>query len=178
MKTYFAIFLFVSATIVTACGGNATANNAQSSNAPQKVNTSLTPAAVNNEPANAPAEIKTTKPPEEATSNAAPTLGPVFQAYYDGLKKKDAAAVKETMSAGFIASKEKEMKEEGSKDLVSFLTEFDQIPDKIEYRNETISGNKGIAEFRGGAYVNWTKFYFVNEGGKWKLTGGGPATDK
>lgn len=162
MRIYISILTCILAALFVACGGTPNTNN-----------TNGNVASVN---ANNP--LGTTKAPETETINNAPTLGPVVQAYYDALKKKNDAAVREVMSADFLKRTEEDMKTEKRKDLTGFLAEYDTIPDKpLEVRNEKIEGEKGVADLRGGAYKTWTAFAFVKEGGKWKLTGGSPAID-
>jgi hypothetical protein len=119
--------------------------------------------------------IETTKKPEAATVNNAPTIAPVVQAYYDALKKKDDAMLKSVMSQEFITSIEADMKAEKKTNMAAYLAEFESIPDKpVEVRNEKIEGNDAVAELKGGSYLTWTPFAFANEGGKWKFTGGSP----
>ncbi len=120
-------------------------------------------------------ELEPIKKPEAATTNNAPTLTPVVQAYYEALKKKDDALLKSVMSQAFIKSVEADMKEEKKTNMAAYMAEFDTIPEKpVEVRNEKIAGNDAVAEIKGGAYINWTPFAFTNEGGKWKFTGGSP----
>jgi len=119
--------------------------------------------------------LETTKKPEAATTNNAPTIAPVVQTYYDALKKKDDALLKSVMTQEFIKSVEADMKQEKKTSLAAYMAEFDSIPEKpVEVRNEKIEGNDAVAELKGGAYLNWTPFAFANEGGKWKFTGGSP----
>ena len=148
--------------IAAACGGetpkpsNGTNANAGNSNtAPPAGNTAL----------------DTTKKPETPTTNDAPTLGPVINAYYDALRRKDAAGVRKVMESGFLKSTEDDMKAEKKTDIVAFLTETDKVPtSKMEARNEKITGNKGVAEIKGGSYTTWTPTTFINEGGVWKVS--------
>ena len=165
MRIYLtALCLAGAAALSTACGGGTeTANTGNAANA----NAANTATAGN---ANHP--LMTTKMPEAATTNNAPTLGPVVQAYYDALKKKDDAAVRETMSTEFLKNVEDDMKEEKKTSLAAFLAETDDPNTPIEVRNEKIEGDKGVAEVRGGVYKNWTPIAFGKENGKWKLTGG------
>lgn len=115
---------------------------------------------------------------DEATFNNAPTLGPVIQKYYDALKNKDDAGVRDTLTADFLKTIEADMKDQKRTDLAAFLAETDYRQGQvIETRNEKIDGDKATAEIRGGAYKNWTTFTFAKEGGKWKFTGGSPDID-
>jgi hypothetical protein len=66
------------------------------------------------------------------------------------------------------------MKAEKKTGLAAYLLENEQLDKPAEVRNEKISGNNAIAEIRGSSYRNWTPWGFVNEGGKWKLTGTSP----
>ena len=117
--------------------------------------------------------LETTKKPEAATANNAPTIAPVVQTYYDALKKKDEALLKSVMTKEFISSVESDMKKEKKTNMAAYMAEYDTIPDKpVEVRNEKIEGTDAEAELKGGAYLNWTPFAFKNEGGKWKFTGG------
>jgi len=164
----FKIFLtlvFTFGVLAAGCGGTETSTNVPNTNA------------IN---ANAPAPgtnsaLDPIKKPEVATTNNAPTLAPIVQTYYDALKKKDDALLKSVMSQAFIRTVEDDMKEEKKTHIASYMAEFDTIPEKpVEVRNEKIEGNDAVAEIKGGAYVNWTPFAFINEGGKWKFTGGSP----
>lgn len=161
---------FCAAAFAAGCGStpesntNNTAANAANSN----ISTANT--------ADGPLAVKT--PTQAPTTNNAPTLTPIVNAYYDALKKKDDAALRKVLSDDFIKSLEADMKDENRKDLAGFMAEYDKIPEKpVEVRNETIQGNNAVAEIRGGAYINWTPFAFINEGGSWKFTGGSPAID-
>ena len=119
--------------------------------------------------------LGTTKKPEAATTNNAPTLGPVVAAYYEALKKKDDAQLKSVLTQNFVKTLEEDMKAEKKSGLATYVAETEMIPETpVEVRNEKIDGNIGVAEIRGGVYKTWTPFAFANEGGKWKLTGGSP----
>ena len=145
------------------CGDSNTASNTNAN-----ANTSVANANITVANSNA---LETTKAPEAATTNDAPTLGPVINAYYDALRNKDAAGVRKVMESRFLSTIESEMKAEGKKDIVAFLTETDKLPTgKMEARNEKINGNKGVAEVKGGSYVTWTTTTFVKEDGVWKVS--------
>lgn len=163
-RTFFSLLIVLAAIAAAACGGGAsnvvnTANSTNTGNSNLATNT------------NSP--VETTKKPVAETTNNAPTLGPVVQAYYEALKKKDDAALRDVLAASFIKKLEADMKAEKKTGLAAYMAESDTIPTKpVEVRNEKIAGNKGVAELRGGAYLNWTALSFVNEGGKWKLDNG------
>lgn len=160
-------FLAAFGVLMSGCGSEAPSNLANT-NAANVANANAAKPATNS-------ALETTKRPEAATTNNAPTLTPVVHAYYEALKKKDDALLKSVMSQEFIRSVEADMKEEKKTGIAAYMAEFDQIPEKpIEVRNENISGDNAVAELKGGAYVNWTPLAFVNEGGKWKFSGGSP----
>ena len=162
LKTFLFLIL-VGALGMAGCGGTGTSTNVSNANATLTNANAATPAANS--------VLEPTKKPETATTNEAPTLGPVVNAYYDALKKKDAAAVKKVMAQAFVQSIEADMKDDKKTDLVAYLTEYDKLPDgKMEVRNEQIDGSKGVAEVKGGSYANWTKVSFLNEGGVWKIS--------
>lgn len=116
--------------------------------------------------------IATTKKPVAETSNSAPTVGPVIQAYYGALKLKDDAALRGILSTAYIAKVTGDMKSEKKSGMASYLAEYDTVPDRpVEVRNEKITGEKATAEVKGGAYIDWTGVGFIYEGGKWKISG-------
>jgi hypothetical protein len=115
---------------------------------------------------------------DEATENSAPTIAPVVQQFYDALKAKDDAKLKETLTTQFEKTIEEDMRSQGEKSIAVFVAKSDYRPgQEIEVRNEKINGNKAVAELRGGAYKNWTAFEFAQENGKWRFTGGSPDID-
>jgi hypothetical protein len=162
MKNYFYLsILFITLILFTgSCGGGPSAN----SNANVSVN------AVNGNAAQ-PSNSK----PAEPTVNNAPTLTPVVEQFYDALKNKDDAKLKETLTADFEKQIEGDMQETKEKSIAVYVAKTDYRPgEAIEVRNEKINGNRATAEIRGGAYKNWTAFDFALENGKWRFTGGSP----
>lgn len=159
---FFTTFL-VFALLSFGCGDSApTVNNQNSATAPN-TNTANT---------NADNPLNTTKTPEVATTNDAPTLTPVVKAYCEAMIKKDEAAVRKTYSQETIKSFESDMKEEGKTSLIEFLVETDAIKDANQCgaRNEKIEGDKAIAEIRNENMPNGVKVEFIKENGEWKLT--------
>lgn len=165
------ILIYTSLLIIvtsTGCGGGSTnvATNTNTTNATANANTA--------KPANT-GGITTTKTPEVATTNDAPTIKPVVMAYYEALKKKDDAGLRKVYSKDTLASLEKDMKEEGAKSLAQFLSELEPAPDQpFEVRNEQVQGDVIIAEIRGGAYPNGIRIKFIKENGEWKMTNQSP----
>ena len=163
MRSLNTLLLVTVAIAAIGCGGNDTTTNTNSN---VNANSASNSTATGNTNA-----LDTVKAPEAATANDAPTLGPVINAYYDALRKKDAAGVRKVMERKFLSTIEEDMKAEGKTDIVAFLTETDKLPSgKMEARNEKITGNKGIAEVKGGSYVTWTPTTFVKEDGVWKVS--------
>lgn len=136
----------------------------------------------NTKPANTNAAIadtdnplNTTKTPEAATTNTAPTLAPVVQNYYEALKKKDDAALRKIYSQETLKTLEADMRSENKKSLAEFITELEPVPDTpFTVRNEQIQGDAATAEIRGGSYPNGIKIKFVKENGVWKMTNESP----
>ncbi len=112
--------------------------------------------------------LETTKAPETAISNNAPTLAPVVQNYYAALAQKDEAGAKKSLSQAAQKYWENEAKTE-KESLIKYLTETEEPLDaKRDVRNEKIEGDTATAEIRGGSLANWTVFKFVRENGEWK----------
>ncbi len=170
MKLFFVLTICL-AILSSACGDSNTPANGSNTN----VIVSNANANIAQKPANASA-LDPTKKPEGPTTNDAPTLTPVVNTFREALRKKDDALVKSVMSQEFIKLIEDEMKADGKKgSIAAFMAEVETDLDKpVEVRNEKIEGNKGVAELKGGVNLTWTPFEFVNEGGKWKFTGGSP----
>jgi hypothetical protein len=163
--TFLTLILFFTF-LLTACPGPSDVPNA---------NTNAANVNANAPKANVNSPFNTSKTPEVATTNAAPTLTPVVKAYYDALKRKDDAALKKVMTQDFIKSLEKAMKDEGGgNSLAAYAAELEDLTKTIEVRNEKIEGDKAVAELKGGTYINWTPFEFAKENGEWKFTGKSP----
>lgn len=149
--------LLMSIAILSGCGGGE----------PPKTNA--------NQPANAPkanqnSALTTEKTPIPATTNDAPTLSPVFKAYCDAMTKKNEAALRKIYSAETLKNLEADMKEEGSKNLIEYLSAEQVSNDLCEIRNERIDGDVGVAEVKTKGMPNGAKLKFVKENGEWKLT--------
>jgi hypothetical protein len=163
---YLSIFLAVVISVIAACGGGEPANNESNANS-----SNGNSAAGNHPPMPIPHNT-------EPTENNAPTIAPVVQQFYDALRDKDSAKLKDTITAKFEKTLEDDMKSQNEMDLAAFVAKTDYRPGQvIEVRNEKIQGDKAVAELRGGAYKNWTAFEFAKENGKWKFTGGSPEID-
>lgn len=163
----------------TAISALALLSNGCKSDVPvNSANTNAVNRAANVSSTNTDNPLETSKTPEAATTNNAPTLAPVVRAYYDALKKRDDAALRKVYAADTLKSLQADMKEEKKTSLVEFLTELEPAPDQpFEVRNEQIQGNTAIAEMRGGSYPNGIKVKFIKENGEWKLTNESPELD-
>jgi len=163
MNRVFYLFAFFTTLIfISSCGGPSPSNNTGNVG-------------------NANGKITNTAPSADVvgeTLNNAPTLNPVVQQYYEAMKNKDDAAIRETLTKDFIARIEQDMKADKEKNLAAYMAQDEyRAGQTLEVRNEKIDGDKGQAEIRGAAYKNWTKFAFAKENGKWKFTGGSPEID-
>lgn len=120
--------------------------------------------------ANSNNPLGTTKTPEAATSNNAPTLSPVVQGYYDALRRKDEAGARKFLSQSALKYWQDEMKTEKKNSLLAILEDSEApVEDKREVRNENIQGDTGYAEIKGGSLGVWTRIKFVRENSEWKF---------
>jgi len=157
-KILFFTTFFVLTILAIGCGGP-TAPNANI-NAP--LNT--------NRPDGNSVIVNPTPKPVAPTENDAPTLGPVVHAYYEALKNKDDASLRNVLSQAMLKGLEADMKaDKKTGSLAAYAAALDR-PGDIEVRNEKIEGDKGVAELKGGAYAGWSKISFVKEDGKWKMS--------
>ena len=162
MRFYILLFLTI---FLISCGTPENFNTAVNTNS----------AGANAVIANANNPLSTTKTPEAATANDAPTLAPIVQNYYAALQKKDDAALRKIYSRETLKSLEADMRDENKRSLVEFITELEPVPDTpFTVRNEQIQGDTAVAEMRGGSYPNGIKIKFVRENGEWKLTNESP----
>ncbi len=170
MKFYITFLVITLFAVLTGCGGSPVANGLPNSNSNAKpANTAATNSADPMEP------VRKTDAP---TTNNAPTIAPVVAAYYDALRSKNDAALKAVLTDEVIRSIEADMKEENRKDFAAFVAEYETMPKTpVEVRNEQVTGDKAVAEIKGGTYANWTAMVFVKQDGKWKWTGESPDTE-
>ena len=120
--------------------------------------------------ANSNSAVGTTRAPETATSNNAPTIAPVVQGYYAALQKKDDAAIRKFLSAAALKYWEAEMKSEKKTSLAAILEDAEYpVEEKRDVRNERIEGETATAEIKGASVPSWTPVKFVKENGEWKF---------
>ena len=148
--------------MISACGGGATPTNSSNGNA--AANNSNDPTA-------------TTKPANEATTNNAPTLTPVFKGYCEAWGKNDEAALRKSYSSDTIKYFETQMKAEKEKSLIKFLEDDKVSGTPCEVTNEEITGDSAVAKIISNKYPNGIKIVFVKENGEWKMTNKSPALD-
>lgn len=96
-------------------------------------------------------------------SGSTPTA--TMNAYYDALKKKDVAAVKKTVSDGYL----KLIESAGVSAERAFQPMMERLPAaRPATRNEKIDGNQATLEVR-NEEGGWETVAFVKEAGAWKI---------
>ena len=169
MNLRIALFITVISAIViiAACGGTETTTNSTNSNT-AKANTAN---------ANVANGVSTTSKPPEQTTNSAPTLSQVFKSYCEAMEKKNEAGIRKVYSKDTLEAFEEDMKAEGSKNLVEYLS-TDQVTTALcEIRNEVVTGDTAVAEVKTAGMPNGEKIVFVKEGNEWKITNRSPSLD-
>jgi hypothetical protein len=93
-----------------------------------------------------------------------------FKTYTKAIKQKDTTTMKLLLSDATIKMHEKEAKAQGVNvdDIVKRETIFSENQKSVEFRNETIDGDKATIEIK-NAYNKWEKLPFVLEDGAWKI---------
>ena len=157
MRTFILLFFTV---FLIGCGSSETPNTV--ANTASK-NANIAASNTANNP------LATTKQPEAATSNNAPTLAPVVENYYAALQKKDEAAAKKFLSQAAVKYWDDEAKAEKKTGFAYLLEAEEPLAEKREIRNEKIEGETAIAEIKGGSLGVWTPIKFVRENGEWKF---------
>lgn len=90
-----------------------------------------------------------------------------FKAFYDAAKKKDAEAMKKTISKNLL-SKLDEMAKQRNKPLDEILVNVN-LPDAMPpVRNEKVEGDRATLEVQTRG-ESWKPLTFVKEDGEWKL---------
>jgi hypothetical protein len=93
------------------------------------------------------------------------------------MEKKNEAGIRKAYSKDTLDAFAEDMKAEGSKTLVEYLS-TDQVTTALcEIRNEVITGDTAVAEVKTAGMPNGAKVVFVKEGGEWKLTNRSPSLD-
>jgi hypothetical protein len=164
LKTILFSSLFIASVLAAGCGGgtdvkNTAANNSNVNAKPPANNSSLT----------------TTTPTPVATTNNAPTLNPVYKAYCAAYVKKDEAAVRAAYTKESIAFFEKEMKADGVKTVIDYLSDDNISNEVCDVKNEIITGDSATADITTKAYPQGFRVVFEKEDGQWKLSNKRPA---
>ncbi|MEO6393437.1 MAG: hypothetical protein ABIP75_16430 [Pyrinomonadaceae bacterium] len=95
-----------------------------------------------------------------------------YKAYYEAAKKKDATALKKSLSKGTLDLLEKAAKaqDKSMDDLLKDDSFSKDLPDKLpESRNEKIDGDTATLEIKEQKSGDWITMPFVKEDGSWKL---------
>ena len=170
-QVIFLTAILILTVFLTGCPSGEPKNPLNASNTTPSVNNTNTGAQqTNNNPTNPNAIATPVRTPEQATTNNAPTFAPIVASYYEAIKKKDDAGIRKVLSAAHVKQLEEDMKAEKQTSLGAYLNSIEDLKTPVQVRNEQISGDKGTAELKGGAYLNWTKFPFVKENGEWKIS--------
>jgi hypothetical protein len=90
-----------------------------------------------------------------------------FKSFFEAAKKRDAAAIKKTISKRMLLELEDEARKE-NKPFDEYLSSVDLSDTMPEVRNEKIDGDTGWLEIKGRG-DNWRATKFVREDGEWKL---------
>ena len=91
--------------------------------------------------------------------------------FYQGVRDKDTTKVKATLSAATLDEAQKQASDSG-KTIMETISLSAPPPASLDIRNEKINGDKATLEVVGLDQKDATKaetFYFVKEGGEWKV---------
>jgi hypothetical protein len=95
-----------------------------------------------------------------------------LKAFYEGTQKKDAEAIKKTLSKGTLEMLEGFAKAQGKsldESLKSGLASDNSSGKMPETRNEKIDGDKATLEVKNDKTGQWESVPFVKEEGNWKI---------
>ncbi len=168
LSTLFITGILSISLIAVGCGGDGTNSNASNANV---TNANVSTAVNSNNP------VAVSTPVTEQTTNNAPTLAPVFKAYCEAMEKKDEAGIRKVYSKDTLEAISEDMKSEGSKTLVEYLSTDNVTTALCEIRNESISGNEAVAEVTTAGMPKGAKIVFIKEGNEWKITNRSPSLD-
>lgn len=102
-------------------------------------------------------------------NHSSPTA--TFKAFYEASKKKDAAAMKKTLSKGTLDLFDRFAKAQ-NKSVDDILKDVDKdaTAEKLpETRNEKITGDNATLEIKNDKTGQWDSLPFVKENGEWKV---------
>lgn len=94
-----------------------------------------------------------------------------FKAFFEASKKRDAAAIKKTLSKGTLDMFDKLAKEQNKStdDLLKTMDKDDKEQKIPETRNEKINGDTATIEIKNEKSEKWDTLPFVKENGDWKI---------
>ena len=167
MRYIILLSVLITGLLFVGCGDPGTNTNS-ANNSSANTNTTQT---------NSNSPVSVTKSAPEQTNNMAPTLTPVFREYCEAMEKKDEARIRKVYSKDTLESFASDMKDEGSKTLVEYLSADGVTTALCTIRNEVITGDSAVAEIKTAAVPNGAKIIFVKEGTEWKLTNRFPDID-
>jgi hypothetical protein len=157
-----AITLAIAITLLTGCSKATSNSNITNANT---VNASASPTATIAQPSSTPTPI---------TGDSGPTPAGAFTAYYEAIKRKDDAAIKNLFSKSTLdMMEERAQKSNKTVDAVikQGLEEIgkDLPADVPKMRNEKVEGDKATLEVRDEQKDKWQLVHLVKEDGQWKL---------
>ena len=108
-----------------------------------------------------------------AACKSTPSPTATFKTYFEAQKKKDVAAMKQTLSKTSLAMMDASAKQQQltldkmlEKQLAAPSSAIDKMP---ETRNEKVTGDNATLELRNEDANRWDTMYFVKEDGAWKI---------
>jgi len=108
-----------------------------------------------------------------AGCKSTPPPSATFKSYFEAQKRKDIAAMKQTLSKTSLAMMEASAKQQQltvDKMIASQLDNPAARVDKLpETRNEKITGDNATLELRNEDANRWDTMYFIKEDGVWKI---------
>ncbi len=150
--------------LLAGCGSSEPSTNNAASNAPKNTANANAPATNTNSP------VAVSTPTPDQTTNAAPTITPVYKAYCAAYVKKDEAAIRKFYTADTLKSFEEDMKDNSIKTLTEYLKDDKVTNEVCEVSNEKIKGDKAVARVKTISYPNGFEVLFIKEGGEWKMS--------
>jgi deoxyribodipyrimidine photolyase-like uncharacterized protein len=94
-----------------------------------------------------------------------------FKSFYEASKKKDAAAMKKSLSKGTLDMFDKLAKAQNktTDDMLKDVDKDDKSEKIPETRNEKINGDTATLEIKNDKTGKWDTMPFVKESGEWKI---------
>jgi L,D-peptidoglycan transpeptidase YkuD (ErfK/YbiS/YcfS/YnhG family) len=102
--------------------------------------------------------------------NDAPTLNPIYVGLCGALERKDEKTLRSYFTSDTIKGFEDEMRRDGIRSVVEFLSHEQMSRKSCQARNEEISGDLATVDLISTTYPNGYRALFVKQGGTWKLS--------